>query len=104
MAAQVLKMLLGWMTAEQGTVRRWLAGVLAVLAIALNHRFGLALTTEDIAAITVIVTGLVLGSNYKEAQRAKLVAEERARREVTDLPGAVAALREPHSPVVGPQP
>jgi hypothetical protein len=62
----------------QDSLRRVIVAAVAAAVVLLNKKLGFALGTEDVAAIAVIATGYILGSNYKAAAelQAKVAAEK----------------------------
>lgn len=55
----------------QGSLRRFVFGVLGTLILALNHRLGLALTIEEQGLLAGTIVTIIVGSNLKESSQAK---------------------------------
>ena len=59
-----------------GTGRRLIALVVGVLAVLLNKKIGLGLTTEDQTRLVALIIAYLAGSNLHAAAKAKAKAEE----------------------------
>lgn len=90
--------LIGGFAGDNGSLRRFILGAAGVAAVAGNHKFGLDLDTTELVTLSGLIATLVLGSNVKEVQKAKVDAQAEAAAMVPDLAAAVAELNK------GPQP